>query len=1009
MGIAGGTTASVSGISTVAGSGDAGGGGDGGAATAASLVNPVGVAVDTSGNLYIADDARVRKVGAGGVITTVAGNGSKTFNGDGIAATSAGIDPAGIAVDGAGNLFIADSSNHRIRKVGTNGVITTVAGNGSATASGDGGSALQAGLGLPVAVAVDSTGKIALVDRNNGLDLVRVVNASGVISTIANTQNALALAMDGSGNLYYASYWCTIYKVPPGGAPAVIAGGGAFRTDPVATSVNLSSCVTGVAVDAHGNVDFSNYQNLVGMVTPQGILVQVAGTYNDSDASYMWGGIGGFGGDGGPAIRALLSNPQAVAVDPAGNVYIADTGNHRIRKVTPVPAVAAPPAVNAFAPARFFVSSDGSPVVNGSNPLATAVADVNNDGRNDLVALTGYIGGPFDDSVLIYLQNASGTLPTVPLQYSYAGFFGAKNALAITDLNHDEIPDIVVVHDGGVMTLWWSSIAANFIQEDFTPPAGYGGADSAVAVDVDRDGTPDIVGAGYDRLDVFYGNGAGGIARSGTLATTFEGPSQLGTGDFNGDGLADIAQLSTQGLEGAQVILHASGAGLLAAKPLSPVQIDGAGLAVGDFNADGRDDLAFGIRAAAPNAAYDLFLQSAQGSLVRSVKSTYDFPQGMAAADLDGDQRDDLLILHGSREDSSLGAYLQRDGTYGAEVKFHLTAAHHDGPFALAVGDLNRDGCKDVVVTDFDPVSYVDASDIALLQGRCNVAAAVAQDFNGDGRSDLLWHNVPGENALWRSANDLARLPVSSASDANWIIVGTGDFDHDGAADVLWRNQKTGGNVYWRGANSARFVSMTAVTNLDWKVAGVGDFNGDRRSDVLWRNTATGANTIWLSANPATQQTMPAVAVSWAIVGTGDVNGDGKWDIVWRNSTNGANAIWLSGRSTTQQPTTAVTAATWSIVGVADFNGDAKADLLWHESGSGKNTIWLSGIASTQRPVNPTASGWNVIATGDYDGDRRADILWRYPPTGANVIWPAARANVARSISGQGDGWTAAR
>lgn len=1005
VGIAGATVPATPVITTIVGTGTATGSGDGGAASAASLVNPVAIAIDPVGNMFIVDGAYVRKVDAQGVITTIAGDGTDAFNGDEISALGAGIAPSAIALDGAGNVLIADTSNHRIRKVRPDGTITTVAGNGTTTASGDGGSALQAGLQGPSAVAVDAAGKIYLVDQYGpGTRHIRMVAANGVITSIPNTDNVSYLAVDGSGVLYYASRdERAIYRLPPGGTPQLIAGRGAFRSDPVATSVALWE-PSGIAIDANGDVYFSEYENLVGMVTPQGMLTAVAGRVDVSDVTYWWGGIGGFGGDGGPATQALLSGPQAIAVDPAGNVYVADTANHRIRKVTPMGALAVPPSVNAFAAPRFLVTSNGTPFDGQSNPAQTAIADVNNDGRNDLVVLNTYNGDPRDDSILIYLQNANGTLPSVPLQYPFG--FSARAGLAIADLNHDEIPDIAVAQDNGLTILWWSSIAANFIKTDFAAPSGYGGADSAVILDVDRDGNPDVVTAGYDRLDVFYGNGAGYIAKAGSFATTFEGPSQLRTGDFNGDGLADIAQLSTQGLEGVQVILHAAGAGFLAPKALPPVQVDPSGLAVGDFNADGRDDLTFGVRVGAPDAAYDLYLQDAQGRLVGSAKATYDFPQGIAATDLDGDDRDDLLILHGNHENSSLGTYFQRGNDYGAEVKTLLSPAWHSGPFAIAVGDLNHDRCKDAVVTQFDPTT---SSDIAFLQGRCTPAPAVVLDFNGDGRSDLLWHNVPGDNSLWRSGNDLAHLPISNLSDPNWIVVGAGDFNRDGTADILWRNQKTGADVYWPSADATRVVGVSAVTNLSWKVVGVADFNGDRRSDILWRNASTGANTIWLSGNSATQQTMPTVSVSWAVVGTGDVNGDGKADIAWRNPYTGGDAIWLSGQSSTQQATPAVTATSWSIVGVADFNGDAMADLLWHDNATGKNTIWLSGKATTQRAVATTSAGWVVIGTADYDGDRRADILWRYPKTGANVIWFAGRANVTQSLATQGDGWTAAR
>ena len=175
-------------ITTVAGTGKYGVGGDGGAATSAQLADPMGVAVDGSGNLFIADrnSSRIRKVSASGVITTVAGTGKYGFSGDGGMATSAQLtDPVGVAVEGSGNLFIADGSGSRIRKVSASGVITTVAGTGAPGFSGDGGAATSAQLNSPYGVAVDGGGNLFIADPVGSR--IRKVSASGVITTVAGT------------------------------------------------------------------------------------------------------------------------------------------------------------------------------------------------------------------------------------------------------------------------------------------------------------------------------------------------------------------------------------------------------------------------------------------------------------------------------------------------------------------------------------------------------------------------------------------------------------------------------------------------------------------------------------------------------------------------------------------------------------------------------------------------------------------------------------------------------
>ncbi len=175
-------------ISTVAGSGIAGFLGDGGSATSSRLYGPSNVAVDSANNIYIADtlNNRIRMVTATGVITTIAGIGTSGFSGDGGPATSAQLNgPSGIGLDSAGNLYIADETNNRIRMVTTTGVISTVAGTGTGGFSGDGGQATSAQLNFPTSVVVDTAGNLYIADSRN--IRIRMVKATGVISTVAGT------------------------------------------------------------------------------------------------------------------------------------------------------------------------------------------------------------------------------------------------------------------------------------------------------------------------------------------------------------------------------------------------------------------------------------------------------------------------------------------------------------------------------------------------------------------------------------------------------------------------------------------------------------------------------------------------------------------------------------------------------------------------------------------------------------------------------------------------------
>jgi trimeric autotransporter adhesin len=277
----------------VAGDGTAGYTGDGGLATSASLYYPYGVAVDASGNIYIADtsNSRIRLVTKStGIITTVAGDGTTVYKGDGGLATSAGLYyPNGVAVDASGNIYIADTSNQRVRLVTkSTGIITTVAGDGTIGYKGDGGLATSAGLYTPNDVAVDASGNIYIADTVNSR--IRLVTKStGIITTVAGDESKL---YNGDGGL--------------------------------ATSASLSTPYR-IAVDASGNIYIADSGNhRVRLVTKStGIITTVAGD-----------GTIGYKGDGGLATSASLYYPYGVAADASGSIYIADTGNHRIRMVT---------------------------------------------------------------------------------------------------------------------------------------------------------------------------------------------------------------------------------------------------------------------------------------------------------------------------------------------------------------------------------------------------------------------------------------------------------------------------------------------------------------------------------------------------------------------------------------------------------------------------------------------------------------------------------------------------
>ncbi len=263
-------------------------------------------------------------------------------------------------------------------------------------------------------------------------------------------------------------------------------------------------------------------------------------------------------------------------------------------------------------------------------------------------------------------------------------------------------------------------------------------------------------------------------------------------------------------------------------------------------------------------------------------------------------------------------------------------------------------------------------------------------DYDGDGKSDVLWRNTStGANMIWKSANVATPQATTTVTDQNWKIVGKGDFDDDGKSDVFWRNTSTGANTIWRSGNSATPQTVSAIADPGWKVGGVGDFDGDGKSDVFWRNTNTGNNTIWKSGNSATPQTVSAIVdQDWKVVGVGDFDGDGKSDVFWRDTDAGANVIWKSGNSATPQTVSGVADLSWKVVGVGDLDGDGKSDVLWRNTSTGANAIWKSGNSATPQTVSALVDlDWKVAGMGDFDGDGKSDVFWRNTSTGANTIW----------------------
>ena len=273
--------------------------------------------------------------------------------------------------------------------------------------------------------------------------------------------------------------------------------------------------------------------------------------------------------------------------------------------------------------------------------------------------------------------------------------------------------------------------------------------------------------------------------------------------------------------------------------------------------------------------------------------------------------------------------------------------------------------------------------------------AIAAQDFNIDGKSDIVWRNTStGASAVWlMNGVNIASTGFPGGASLSWKIAEGGDLNGDGKSDLVWRNTNSGAVSVW-------FMNGTTITStgfpsgapLVWQIAGMGDLNGDGKADFVWRNTSSGAVAVWImNGTTITSTGFPgSVPLDWVIKEIGDLNGDGKADLVWRKNSTGAVAVWLmNGATISSTGFPSGGSLAWQIAGVGDVNGNGTDDIVWRHASSGAVSVWFMNgatVTSTGFPGSVSLN-WVIKQIGDLNGDGKADLVWHNTGSGTVAVW----------------------